>query len=182
VTGAPRTLEVLAIAGSLRRESWNRRLLAAAAALAPSGMRVTVYDDLASIPMFDEDLESTRRGGVDALCARVAYSDGIVFATPEYNRSIPGVLKNAIDWMSRSDVLTGKRVAVIGATAGRWGTRLAQAELRRVLDATESVVMSAPAVFVRDAASLFDPDGGLRDAATRDSLAAMLSAFGRWLD
>jgi chromate reductase len=176
-----RTLEVLAIAGSLRRGSWNRRLLTAATALAPPDLHLTVYDDLASIPMFVEDHELTGHGVVDALCARVAACDGLLLSTPEYNRSIPGVLKNAIDWISRTDVLAGKPVAVIGATPGRWGTRLAQAELRRVLEATEAVVMPAPAVFVREVEPLFSADGVLSDVATRASVAAMLAAFARWI-
>jgi chromate reductase len=176
-----RTLEVLAIAGSLRRQSWNRQLLTAAAELAPPRLHLTVYDDLASIPPFDEDRELTGRGIVDALCARVAACDGLLLSTPEYNRSIPGVLKNAIDWISRTDVLAAKPVAVIGATPGRWGTRLAQAELRRVLEATEAIVMPAPAVFVREVEQLFGADGALGDAATRASVAAMLAAFALWI-
>ena len=171
-----RTLEVLAIAGSLRRGSWNRRLLAAATELAPPRLHLTVYDDLTSIPMFDEDHELTGRGGVDALCARIAACDGLLLSTPEYNRSIPGVLKNAIDWISRTDVLAGKPVAVIGATPGRWGTRLAQAELRRVLEATEAVVMPAPAVFVREVEALFNADGALSDAAVMIARDAATSA------
>ena len=177
----PATRRVVAIAGSLRRGSWNRHLLRAVAELAPPALSLTVYDGLASIPMFDEDLEATRRGGVDELRTLIAHADGILFATPEYNRSIPGVLKNALDWLSRSDVLSGKPVGVLGATPGPWGTRLAQAELRRVLEATEAVVMPAPAVFLRDAAQLFDSDGHLTDLAVRDRVVAFCAAFARWI-
>ncbi len=177
---APR--HVLAIAGSLRRGSWNRRVLHAAAGLAPPSLRITMYDDLAAIPMFNEDLEAPPPPVVEALRARVAGADGLLIATPEYNRSIPGVLKNAIDWLSRSDVLTGKPVGVLGATPGPWGTRLAQAELSRVLAATEAVVMPAPAIFLRGAAQLFDADGRLIDGDVRDRLTAFGAALARWIE
>jgi chromate reductase len=180
-------LEVLAIAGSLRRASYNRRLLRAAAACAPATMVVRVYDDLASIPPFDEDLEDATSGGPDPvrrLRAQVAAASGLLIATPEYNHSIPGVLKNAIDWLSRpapAAVLAGKPVAVIGASAGRWGTRLAQATLRQVLYATESLVLPRAVLFIRDAGAIFDAEGRLIDPATRDDLCAVLTALGDWI-
>jgi len=180
--------QVLAIAGSLRRGSLNRFLLRAAAGLAPAGMTIAVEEDLASIPLFDEDLETATAGGpepVSRLRAKVASADGLLIATPEYNHSIPGVLKNAIDWLSREaggEVLAGKPVAVVGASGGPWGTRLSQAALRQVLYATESPVLPRPALFLRDARRLFDESGRLTDASTRDRLAAVLAAFARWMD
>jgi chromate reductase, NAD(P)H dehydrogenase (quinone) len=179
---------VLAIAGSLRRASFNRSLLHAAASLAPAGMTVTVEEGLASIPLFDEDLEAVTAGGPESvarLSREVAAADGLLIATPEYNHSIPGVLKNAIDWLSREsagEVLAGKPVAVIGASGGPWGTRLAQAALRQVLYATGSAILPAPALFVRDARRLFDDSGTLTDEPTRQRLAAVLAAFARWMD
>src|SRR3546814_10655515 len=92
---------VLCLAGSLRRDSWNRRLLHAAAFQAPATLRLDVYDELASVPLFDEDQEYPEPAGVHALRAAVAAAAGLIIATPEYNQSIPGVLKNALDWMSR---------------------------------------------------------------------------------
>lgn len=173
-------LRVLAIPGSLRRESWNRRLLAQAAVLAGPRMQVDLYDDLRDVPMFDEDLEASTGSGPDAvrhLRAAVAAADGMLIATPEYNHSLPGVLKNAIDWLSRAtptEVLAGKPVAIVGASSGRWGTRLAQAALRQVLAATEAAVLPAPMLFLRDAAQAFDAEGRLvDDAALRDVLAAL---------
>lgn len=183
-----RPIRVLAIAGSLRRDSWNLRLLEAAAACAPSGMAVSVYRELGSIPMFSEDLEQESQGGpaaVRMLRGEIAAADGLLIATPEYNQSLPGVLKNAIDWMSRAapdEVLAGKPVAVVGASTGRWGTRLAQHALRQTLHATESLLMPAPALFVREADRLFDGAGGLVDAATRDALQAVLDALRRWIE
>src|ERR1700716_1091933 len=114
-------IEVLAIAGSLRRDSYNRRLLEAACEVAPEGMTVHLYEGLGSIPFFDEELERAHPSGpepVRDLCARVANADAILISTPEYNQSIPGVLKNAIDWLSRPapvEVLAGKPAAILGA-------------------------------------------------------------------
>jgi chromate reductase, NAD(P)H dehydrogenase (quinone) len=179
---------ILGIPGSLRRGSYNGLLLNAAIECSPAGVVVTVFDELASIPLFDEDLERATGCGpevVQRLRRRVASANGLLIATPEYNHSIPGVLKNAIDWLSRpapEEPLAGKPVAVIGASGGRWGTRLAQAALRQVLFATESLVMPRPALFVRDAEGLFDEAGRLVDLPTREQLTAVLAAFARWID
>jgi chromate reductase len=185
-TSGHAALRVLALPGSLRRASYNRALLAAAVLLQPSGMAIELAD-APVLPPFDEDVEQSTRGGPEAvqrLRAQVAAADGLLIATPEYNQSLPGALKNAIDWLSRQwpdEVLVGKPVAVIGASSGRWGTRLAQAALRQVLYATGARVLPAPHLYVREAESLFDADGHLLDAATRESLAALLSAFARWI-
>lgn len=178
---------VLAIPGSLRRGSFNRLLLAAAVESAPAGMSIRVHEGLASIPLFNEDLEQTASGGGDVvrrLRREIAAADGLLIATPEYNQSLPGVLKNAIDWLSRpapDEVLAGKPIAVIGASSGRWGTRLAQSALRQVLNATESLVMPRPAMYVREAKGLFDADGRLSDQPTREVLEAVLAAFASWI-
>jgi chromate reductase len=179
---------VLGIAGSLRKASYNRRLVEAAAEYAPERLRVSAYEELASIPLFDEDLERATAGGpecVRRLRERVASADGLLISTPEYSWSIPGVLKNAIDWLSRpapEEVLRTKPVAVIGATCGPWGTRLAQAALRQVLAATEAEVLPRPAMFVRHADRLFDPAGRLVDGPTRAQLEVVLAAFSLWIE
>ena len=179
---------VLALPGSIRRGSYNRLLLTAAVECAPAGMAVLIYDELASIPLFNEDLELATGSGPDVvrrLRRQVASADGLLFATPEYNQSIPGVLKNAIDWLSRpgpDEVLVGKPVAVIGASSGRWGTRLAQSALRQVLYATESLVMVKPGMYVREAERLFDEAGRLVDQSTRKLLEAVLAVFANWID
>ena len=147
-------------------------------------MTVTVYDDLASVPLFDEDREAAGElEPVRRFRRAVAAADGLLIASPEYNQSVPGVLKNAIDWLSRppEEVLAGKPVAVIGATPGPWGTRLAQKELRHVLTATGSFVLPAPAIYIRGAASLFDENGRLTDPATRERLGRLLAAFAEWI-
>ncbi|WP_108471145.1 NADPH-dependent FMN reductase [Rhodanobacter thiooxydans] len=179
---------VLCLAGSLRRDSWNRRLLRAAVAQAPATLQLDVYDALAAVPLFDEDLEQhdpAGPAGVQALRAAIAAADGLVIATPEYNHAIPGVLKNALDWLSREspagDVLPEKPMAVLGASSGPWGTRLAQASLRQVLHTCGALVMPAPTLFVAGAASRFDTDGTLADPATAQSLQGFMLAFERWM-
>jgi chromate reductase, NAD(P)H dehydrogenase (quinone) len=175
---------VLAIAGSLRRGSFNRSLLEAAATLAAPGMRVQLYDQLAAVPLFSEDVEAAGvPEGVQHLREQVGEADALLIATPEYNQSMPGVLKNAIDWLSRppDEVLAGKPVAIIGASAGRWGTRLAQSHLRHVLYATEALVMPQPSLFVAGAGELFDADGHLVDERTSQALGQLLGGFGGWI-
>jgi chromate reductase len=180
-------MSILALSGSVRRGSYNRMLLNAAAEDVLAGVTVLIYDELSSIPPFNEDLEVATDGGpnvVRRLRRQVASADGLLVATPEYNHSIPGVLKNAIDWLSRpgpEEVLVGKPVAVIGASSGRWGTRLAQSALRQVLYATESLVLVKPAMFVRDAGRLFDGAGRLVDQPTRNEMEAVLAAFADWI-
>lgn len=182
------TRRVLCLPGSLRRDSWNRRLLQAAVAQAPTTLQLDVYGALATVPLFDEDLEQREAAGpagVQTLRAAVAAADGLVIATPEYNHAMPGVLKNALDWLSRNspagDVLAEKPVAVLGASSGPWGTRLAQASLRQVLHACGALVMPAPTLFVAGAASRFDTDGTLTDPATAQSLQGFMLAFERWM-
>lgn len=182
-------IRVLALAGSLRRDSYNRRLLETATALVPSGMTLEVHDTIADVPLFDEDLEAAGgRGleGVRRLRDAVAAADGLLIATPEYNQSLPGVVKNAIDWLSRSDanglgVLDAKPVAIIGATTGPWGTRLAQAQLRQTLAATGCRTLPAPMMFVRGASQAFDVANARYDSATQDKLRLVLEAFRAWI-
>lgn len=179
---------ILALPGSLRSNGYNRRLLASAASCTPPELHMDIYDRLSDVPLFDEDLEESTHGGPEGvwrLRAAIASADGLVIATPEYNQSIPGVLKNTIDWLSRpapEEVLLGKPVAIMGATPGRWGTRLAQAALRQTLAATGAVVMPAPMLFIAGADSLFGPHGDLGDTATLTSLRAFMNGFADWLD
>lgn len=178
-------MNLLALSGSSRRDGWNLRLLRAAAAAAPAGVALTLAPDLAGLPHFSEDLEpqAFADGPVARLVAAVHASDGLLIATPEYNQSLPGVLKNALDWLSRAPDATrlaGKPVAVAGATVGPWGTRLAQAHLRHVLGVLGLRVVG-PALYVAAAASRYDPatdrwDDALHSrlqAWTQDVIAAM---------
>ena len=185
--GHSRRFRVLAIPGSLRRGSFNRLLLEAARDCAPTDLEIELYDGLAAVPLFDEDIEEETAGGpppVQQLRRLVASADGLFIATPEYNQSLPGVLKNALDWLSRpapNEVLIDKPVAIMGASGGRWGTRLAQSSLRQVLVATEALVLPKPMLFLRDAATLFDDSGRLVHPQTRKQLEAVMTSFARWI-
>jgi len=172
----------VAIAGSVRRGSLNRRLVEAAAECAPEDIELCVYRGLGELPPFNEDLETSAftAGPVRALCDQVRAAQGLLIATPEYNHSVPGVLKNAIDWLSRpssGEALMGKPVAVVGASAGRWGTRLAQAALRQVLFATESLIVTGPALYLGQTDAPFDSSGRLADEAARGALRQILQAL-----
>jgi chromate reductase len=174
---------VLCLAGSLRRDSWNRHLLRVAVDTAPEGIELVLYDELAAIPMFDEDAEQPVAPSVQHLRHAVALADGLLISTPEYNHSIPGVLKNAIDWLSRGtdSVLIDKPTAIIGVSVGSWGTRLAQAALRQVLTATEARVMPAPMLFVAHANDRFDLNGLLRDHALAKALSGVVVSLKDWI-
>ena len=142
-------------------------------------MRVQFYERLGALPLFDQDCElaALAAGPVRHLREQVASASALLIATPEYNQSMPGVLKNAIDWLSRpapDEVLVGKPIALIGASAGRWGTRLAQAALRQVLFATESIVLTGPALYLATAEAAFDAGGHLTDPAALGSLRQVL--------
>ncbi|MEA2410950.1 MAG: hypothetical protein QOC77_1511 [Thermoleophilaceae bacterium] len=138
-------MRVLGISGSLRRDSHNTELLRAAATLLPSGVEFELYEGLREIPPYDEDAHaSDEPSAVTHLKERIAAADAVLFATPEYNHSIPGQLKNAMDWVSRplaDTPLKGKPVAVIGASTGMFGAVWAQAELRKVLSAIGAQVI-----------------------------------------
>ena len=180
-TATSRT-RITAISGSLRRQSLNTRLLEAARTIAPRGLDVEIYVGLAELPMFNEDLEDAAFAGgpVRALVDQVKRSGALLIATPEYNHSMPGVLKNAIDWLSRpgaNAALEGLPVAIVGATSGRWGTRLAQAALRQTLIACEVALVPAPMLFIASAHDAFRTDGSLADQGAEASLEKILGAL-----
>jgi chromate reductase len=173
-------MRVLGISGSLRRDSHNTQLLRAAAALLPPGAELEIFDSLKAIPPYDadDDGESQPRG-VRVLKQAIADADAVLIATPEYNGSVPGVLKNALDWVSRplaTSPLRGKPVAVIGASTGMFGAVWAQAETRRVLGQIGARVMDDE-LPVAAAHEAFDPESNLHDAeveaALRDVLAEL---------
>lgn len=179
-----RKIAVAGVAASLRRNSFNGRLMNAARLRAPEHVELRIVAGLGDVPLFNEDLEEG--GGpaaVKHLVASVARADALLIATPEYNQSIPGVTKNLIDWLSRADppVLEGKPVAVMGATSGPWGTRLAQAALRQTLTACGALVMPQPQLYVRQAGDVFGADGDIADARTAAQLDALLGAFAEWI-
>ena len=169
-------MNVLGIVGSLRRESFNRKLLANAAELLPDGATLEIWDGLKAVPPFDEDDELHEPEGVAELRDALAGADALLIATPEYNHSIPGQLKNAIDWASRpkaTSVLRGKPAAVVGASTGAFGAVWAQAELRKVLGSAGARVVEAelPLSF---AGRRFDPEGRLVHDDVREQLRAVV--------
>ena len=177
-------LRVLGLVGSLRAGSLNRGLMDAAREMAPElGVEITVFDRLREIPLYDGDVEA--QGDPDAvgeLKAAVRAADALLIASPEYNYSVPGVLKNAVDWVSRpppETPLRGKPAAILGASTGMSGTMRMQHHLRQVLAATQTLVMVAPEVVIPRAAERF-VDGRLADESTRELLRKQLSALRAW--
>jgi chromate reductase, NAD(P)H dehydrogenase (quinone) len=183
MTSTPAPLRFLGIAGSLRRGSFNRGLIRAAVELAPAGITVIPYD-LIDLPMFNADVEAEGDPAAVAGFKRaIREADALVIATPEYNHCVPGVLKNAIDWASRptrGSVLTGKPVAIMGATPGRGGTARAQAHLRDGLAYTNGFVLPLPEVLVSLANEKFDGEGTLTDPETREDVRDLLVSLGAW--
>ena len=155
-------MKILALSGSCRADSWNTRLLRAAGHLAPENVEIVPAISIDRLPHFNEDAEKDRfaTGVVTDFSRAMAGSDALLIATPEYNQSLPGALKNALDWLSRSDPdpLQGKPVAVIGATVGPWGTRLAQAQLRHVLLVLGMRIVGPP-LYLANAAAQLDANG-----------------------
>jgi chromate reductase, NAD(P)H dehydrogenase (quinone) len=162
-------MRVLGISGSLRRDSHNTKLLRAAGGLLEAeGAEFVLYDGLKDVPPYDEDddIEGGTGAAVERLRDAVAQADAVLFATPEYNGSIPGQLKNAVDWLSRprgSNALLNKRVAVIGASTGMFGAVWAQADLKKVLATAGARVSHEGEVPVPQADTRFHDDGGLND-------------------
>ncbi len=171
------SVRVLGIAGSLRAGSYNRRLLGAAGELLPAGLELDQWTGLKAIPPFDEDGEEVPAAAVVALRQAIAAADAVLIATPEYNSSLPGQLKNALDWASRpyaTNVLRGKPVAVVGASPSPSGARSAQADLRRILARTGAHVIDRE-LPVAAAYKRFSPDGRLSDHDLRSRLAEILA-------
>ena len=176
-------LTFLGIAGSLRRGSYNRGLIRAAVEVAPEGTTVIPFD-LADLPMFNADVEAEGDPAAVAVFKRaISAADALLIATPEYNHCVPGLLKNAIDWASRParrSVLTGKPVAIMGATSGGGGTARAQAHLRDGLAYTNGYVLPLPEVLVPLAVAKFDADGNLTDLETREEVRDLLVSLAAW--
>ncbi len=175
-------IRVLGFAGSLRRASYNRGLLRAAAELLPEGMTLEVFD-LTPIPLYNADVEAQGfPPPVQDFEARIAAADALLIATPEYNYSVPGVLKNALDWASRppdSSPLSKKPLAMMGA-GGSMGTSRAQYHLRQVAVATNMRALARPEVFVQRAWEKADAEGNLTDPASREAIRGLLAALAEW--
>lgn len=178
---------IIGISGALRRGSYNAALLRGALELAPAGLSIEVAS-IRDIPLYDGDLEAEHGipEPVRALQDRIAAADGLLLVTPEYNNSIPGVFKNAIDWLSRPSndiqrVFGGKPVALTGATPGPGGTALAHVAWLPVLRTLGTQTWFGPRVYVSNAAKVFDTEGRIVDGTVRASVAKFLSGFSEFI-
>jgi len=169
-------LLILGIAGSLREASFNRAVLRAAQSLVPAGATLETFD-IKGLPGFSQDEEATPPAKVVELKQRVRAADAILFVTPEYNYSVPGVLKNAIDWASRpygDSAWTRKPVAIMGASVGTLGTARAQYHLRQMFVFLNMFAVNQPEVMITNAHKHFDGDGNLTDEDVRKRISQLL--------
>lgn len=175
-------INILGFAGSLRKGSYNKALLRAAAELAPEGTRLEIFD-LEGIPPFNQDLEAAMPDRVKEFKAKIRAADAILLVTPEHNYSVPGILKNAIDWASRpygDNSFEGKPAAIMSASPGMLGGARAQYQLRQVLVFLDMHPINKPEVFVTFAAQKFDEKGELTDEKTREFVQGFLEALVTW--
>ncbi len=175
-------IQILGFAGSLRKQSYNRSLLSAATEMVPDDASLEVFD-LEGIPPFNQDLEQELPEKVREFKARIRAADAILIVTPEYNYSIPGVLKNAIDWASRpygDNALDGKPVAVMGASPGMTGTARAQYHLRQTFVFLNMYPMNRPEVMVPSANEKIDENGKVIDEKTRKKIRELLQSLVAW--
>jgi len=182
--GTMATHKVGYLVGSLAKASINRRLAKALVALAPPGMSLTEVP-IRELPLYSYDYDADFPAAAQAFKQALAGCDALLFVTPEYNRGIPGALKNAIDWGSRpkaSNAFMGKPSGVIGTSPGKIGTAVAQRELRSVLGAVGSPQMVSPEAYVQFTPDLIDEEGKVSDESTRAFLAKFLAAFQKYLD
>src|ERR1041385_4615433 len=171
-----KTITILGIAGSLRRQSYNRSALRAARQLVPEGATIDIFE-LDGIPGFNQDEEQNPPAKVVELKQRIREADAILFVTPEYNYSVPGVLKNAIDWASRpygDSAWTKKPVAVMGASVGTLGTARAQYHLRQMFVFLNMFAVNQPEVMVSQAHKHFDADGNLTEDTAKKLIRQLL--------
>ena len=175
-------VKILGIPGSLRRESYNRAALRAATQLVPEGAVLDVFE-IDGIPGFSQDDEQNPPAKVVDFKKRIRESDAILFVTPEYNYSVPGVLKNAIDWASRpygDSAWAGKPVAIMGASIGALGTARAQYHLRQMFVFLNMFPVNQPEVMISNASKRFDADGNLTDEATKEFIRQLLQNLVEW--
>ena len=175
-------VSILGIPGSLRKASYNKAALRAAQELLPDGVTLAILD-LDGIPPFNEDEERVLPARVVELKARIRETDAILIATPEYNYSVPGVLKNAIDWASRpygDNAWDGKPVALMGASPGSLGTARAQYHLRQTFVFLNMYPLNRPEVMISNAPQRFDAQGHLADEGLRTRIRQLLEALVAW--
>lgn len=171
-------MNIIAISGSTRKDSFNTTLLRALQGLAPADMKIDIAD-ISTIPLYSQDDEAAFPASAKALKDAIEAADGIIIATPEYNRSIPGVLKNAIDWASRPwghNSFAGKPVLVAGVSVGKIGTAVAQSHLRQIMVYLDANVIGQPELYLGPAQELFD-GGRITVESTKELLTKALEAL-----
>lgn len=171
-------MNIVAISGSLRKDSFNTALLRALQSLAPEGMRITVTD--ITLPLYSQDAEAAFPPAAQALKDAIEAADGVIIATPEYNRSIPGVLKNAIDWASRpwgKNSFAGKPVITAGVSVGKIGTAVAQSHLRQIMAYLDAQVIGQPEIYLGPVQGVFDAEGNITDESVKELLAKALETL-----
>src|SRR5215469_18893835 len=175
-------VQIFAFCGSLRRGSYNRMLLAAAEELAPEGVSFESFD-IGRLPLYNEDVRAQGfPPPAEELRERIRAAEALLFVTPEYNYSVPGVLKNAIDWASRppDQPFAGKPVAMMGASMGGFGTGRAQYHLRQTCVYLDMVPLNKPEVMIPQAHDKFDAQGHLKDAASLKFIQDLMVALAAW--
>jgi chromate reductase, NAD(P)H dehydrogenase (quinone) len=175
-------IRIFGVAGSLRRDSYNRAALRAAVGLAPDGVTVDVFE-LDGIPGFNQDHEQNPPAQVVDMKRRIREAEAVLIVTPEYNYSVPGVLKNAIDWASRpygGSAWNGKPVAIMGASTGNIATARAQYHLRQMFVFLNMHAINQPEVMIGNAAERFDAEGNLTDDATKEYIRKLLQNLVDW--
>lgn len=172
-------MHFLGISGSLRKQSYNTSALLACQQLLPHGVTMSLFD-IAAIPLYNDDVyKQGFPDSVTQLREQILAADALVIATPEYNYSIPGVLKNALDWASRppSQPFDGKPIGLLGAAAGGMGSSRAQYQLRQVFVALNGQVLNRPEVFISSAPTKYDAEGKLSDPTALENLGKLLAAL-----
>lgn len=174
--------QIAVIVGSLRKDSFNRRLAEAIVKLAPAGFSFTQLE-IGDLPLYNQDDDGQPAAAVKRLKSEIQKAQGLLFVTPEYNRSIPGVLKNALDHASRpygQNAWAGKRAGVIGASIGAMGTAMAQQHLRNILAYLDVPVLAQPEAFIHVKDGLFDENGNI-GSASREFLQRWMDSYVAWI-
>ena len=172
-------MKIIAISGSIRKDSYNTAVLRTLQGLALEGMQIEIVE-IGNLPLYNSDDEAVFPTTAQALKDKIEASDGVIIATPEYNRSISGVLKNAIDWASRpwgKNSFAGKKVLTLGVSVGKIGTAVAQSHLRQIMVYLDAQVIGQPELYLGPASELFDGKGNLTDATTREHLTKALETL-----
>ena len=175
--------KIAVFVGSLQKDSLNKKLAKNLEKIAPSDMEFD-YIDIGSLPLFNQDLEGDFPAEARKAKEQVEAADGVLFVTPEYNRSIPGVLKNAIDWASRpwgSNSFDGKPVGIVGATVGPVGTAVAQSDLRHIAGYLNTKLMGQPELYLALAGNKFDETGHIA-SDSQELLKTYIDAFSKWVE